>query len=70
MRIFIQSIGYAVWKIIVNGLEVSKKIVEGQQVPKTKAKWNAKYLKKIELNAKAINMMHYAINFVEYRKIS
>ena len=31
---------------------------------------NAKYLKKIELNAKAINMMHYAINFVEYRKIS
>ena len=38
MRIFIQSIGYAVWKIIVNGLEVPKKIVEGQQVSKTKAK--------------------------------
>ena len=30
MRIFIQSTDYAMWKIIVSGLEVPKKIVEGQ----------------------------------------
>ena len=29
MRIFIQSIDYAIWKIIVNGLEVPKKAIKG-----------------------------------------
>ena len=61
MRIFIQSIDYAIWKIIVNGLKVQKKTIGGQQVPKTEEEWNAKDLKKIELHAKAINMMHCAI---------
>ena len=70
MRIFIQSTDYAIWKIIVNGSEVPRKIIEGQQVPKTKEEWNAEVLKKVELNAKAINMMHRAISFEKYRKIS
>ena len=52
----ILSTDYAIWKIIVNGLEVPKKIVEGQQVPKTEEEWNVEDLKKVELNAKAINI--------------
>ena len=39
-------------------------------MPKTEEEWNAEDLKKIELNAKAVNMMHCAISFEEYRKIS
>ena len=70
MRIFIQSTNYAIWKTIVSGPKVPKKVVEGQQVPKTKEEWNAEDLKKIELNAKAVIMMHCAISFEEYRKIS
>ena len=70
IRIFIQSTNYAIWKIVVSGPEVSKKIVEEQQVPKTKEEWNIEDLKKVELNAKVINVMHYTISFEEYRKIS
>ena len=54
----------------MNRLEVPKKTVEGQQVPKTEDEWDAEDLKKVELNAKAINMMHCTISFEEYRKIS
>ena len=35
-------------------------------MPKIEEEWNAE----IELNAKAVNMMHCAISFEEYRKIS
>ena len=39
-------------------------------MPKIEEKWNVEDLKKVELNAKAINMMHWAISFKEHRKIS
>ena len=54
----------------MNGSKVPKKIVEGQQVPKIEDEWNAEDLKKVELNDKAINMMHCVISFEEYGKIS
>ena len=70
MKIFIQSTDYANWKIIVNGPEIPTKIVEGARIPKSEAEWNTEDLKKIDRNAKAMNMMHCAISFEEYRKIS
>ena len=54
----------------MNGSKVPKKTVEGQQVPKIEDEWSAEDLKKVELNDKAINMMHCVISFEEYRKIS
>ena len=50
--------------------EIPTKIVEGARIPKSEAEWNAEDLKKIEQNAKAMNMMHCAISFEGYRKIS
>src|SRR5215475_1950824 len=69
MRIFIQSTDYQIWNIITNKPEVPMKTEGDSQVLKAKAEWNAEDVRKIELNAKAINMMHCATSFDEYRKI-
>ncbi|XP_072084353.1 uncharacterized protein [Arachis hypogaea] len=71
MRIFMQSIDYNIWKIILNELDVpTKKNFDGEVVAKEDNEWTEEEKKKVELNAKAINLMHCAINFEEYRKVS
>ncbi|XP_057730096.1 uncharacterized protein LOC130945392 [Arachis stenosperma] len=71
MRIFVQSIDYNIWKIILNGPEVpTKQNADGEVVTKEDSEWIDEEKKKVELNAKAINLMHCAINFEEFRKVS
>ena len=71
MRIFIQSTDYDLWKIIINGPDTPMTTNdEGQRVPKTDEEWTPEEKKKVEMNAKAINLMHCAISFEEYRKVS
>ncbi|XP_016195270.1 uncharacterized protein LOC107636263 [Arachis ipaensis] len=48
----------------------TKTSIEGVVTPKEESKWNDEDKKKVELNAKAINMLHCAISFEEYRKVS
>ena len=71
IRIFIQSIDYNLWKIVVSGPKIpTKTSADGVVTPKEEAEWNEDDKKKIELNAKAINLLHCAISFEEYRKVS
>ncbi|XP_016191848.1 protein CROWDED NUCLEI 4-like [Arachis ipaensis] len=71
MRIFVQSIDYNIWKIILNGPDVpTKQNADGEVAAKEDSEWIEEEKKKVELNAKAINLMHYAINFEEFRKVS
>ncbi len=71
IRIFIQSIDYNIWKIVVSGPKIpTKTSADGVVTPKEEAEWNEDDKKKIELNAKAINLLHCAISFEEYRKVS
>ncbi|XP_016199955.1 uncharacterized protein LOC107640963 [Arachis ipaensis] len=44
--------------------------VDGVVVPKAEADWNDDDRKKIELNAKAINLLNCAVSFEEYRRVS
>ena len=54
-----------------NGPDTPMNIAEnGQRVPKTDEEWTPEEKKKAEMNAKAINVMHCAISFEEYRKVS
>ena len=48
----------------------TKTSADGVVTPKEEAEWNEDDKKKIELNAKAINLLHCAISFEEYRKVS
>ncbi|XP_016200248.1 uncharacterized protein LOC107641266 [Arachis ipaensis] len=71
MRIFIQSIDYNIWKIVVNGPKIpTKTSADGVVTPKEEAEWNDDGKKKVKLNDKAINLLHSAISFKEYRKVS
>ncbi|XP_072082090.1 uncharacterized protein [Arachis hypogaea] len=71
MRIFVQSIDYNIWKIILNGPDVpTKQNADGEVVAKEDSEWTNEEKKKVELNAKAINLMHCAISFEEFRKVS
>ncbi|XP_016164935.1 uncharacterized protein LOC107607500 [Arachis ipaensis] len=71
MKIFVQSIDYNIWKIILNGPQVPTKTgADGAVTLKTEAEWNEKDKKKIELNAKAVNLLNCAISFEEFRRVS
>ncbi|VFQ69772.1 unnamed protein product [Cuscuta campestris] len=70
MRIFIQSNNFLLWRIIKNGEEVPMKKVGETTVPKTEEEYDAQDIKKIENNAKAINILYCAVNPDDYRKIS
>ncbi|VFQ78617.1 unnamed protein product [Cuscuta campestris] len=69
-RIFIQSNNFLLWRIIKNGEEVPMKKVGETTVPKTEDEYDAQDIKKIEYNAKAINILYCAVNPDDYRKIS
>ncbi|XP_057742282.1 uncharacterized protein LOC130960821 [Arachis stenosperma] len=70
MKFFVQSVDYNLWKIIMNGPQIPTKTgVDGVVTLKTEGEWNEDDTKKVELNAKAVNMLYCAISLEEYRKI-
>ncbi|MED6182198.1 hypothetical protein PIB30_119225 [Stylosanthes scabra] len=71
MMVFVQSIDYNIWKIILNGPNIpTKTTAEGNVVPKEEHEWDDEDKKKVEFNAKAMNMMYCAISFEEFQKMS
>ncbi|VFQ76392.1 unnamed protein product [Cuscuta campestris] len=70
MRIFIQSNDYKLWLIVKNGCGVPMKKVGEVNVPKTEEEFTDEDCKKMELNAKPINMIYCGVNADDYRKIS
>ncbi|VFQ74277.1 unnamed protein product, partial [Cuscuta campestris] len=70
MRIYIQSTNFLLWRIIKNGENVPMKKVEETNVPKTEDEYDAQDIKKVENNAKAINIIYCVVNPDDYRKIS
>ncbi|XP_072062119.1 uncharacterized protein [Arachis hypogaea] len=48
----------------------TKQNADGEVVTKEDSKWTYEEKEKVELNAKAINLMHCAISFEEFRKVS
>ncbi|VFQ96736.1 unnamed protein product [Cuscuta campestris] len=70
MRIYIQSTNFLLWRIIKTGEDVPMKKFEETNVPKTENEYDAQDIKKVENNAKAINIIYCAVNPDDYRKIS
>ncbi|MED6175299.1 hypothetical protein PIB30_077113, partial [Stylosanthes scabra] len=56
------------WKVVLNGPTIPSKTNTEGNVPKEKEEWTEDDRKSVELNAKAINMMHCAITQEEFRK--
>ncbi|VFQ98750.1 unnamed protein product [Cuscuta campestris] len=70
MKIYIQSTNFLLWRIIKNGEDVPMKKVGETNFPKTENEYDAQDIKKVENNAKAINIIYCAVNPDDYRKIS
>ena len=72
MSIFMRSYDYLMWNILVDDLFVPmRKIrVSKEQVPKQRSEWINAEVKKIEINLKAINTLHCALNPTEFNRIS
>ncbi|XP_052109219.1 uncharacterized protein LOC127741214 [Arachis duranensis] len=71
MKIFVQAVDYRLWKIILEGPQFpTTTSAEGIVSLKPEASWTEKDRKKVELNAKAINLLNYAISFEKFRRVS
>ena len=70
MRIYIQSIDYDLWRIIVKGPKIPSKRVEETNIPKTESEWNEDDLKMMQSNYKIMNILYCALEPNEYNRIS
>ena len=69
MRIYIQSVDYELWRIIVKCPKILTKRVEEVKVPKIKSEWTDDDLKMMQSNAKAMNILYCAFDPNEYNRI-
>ena len=56
------------WDIVLDGLYVLMKIGTGVEalVPKLRNEWSESKVKKVQVNFKAINTLHCALNPIEF----
>ncbi|VFQ98258.1 unnamed protein product [Cuscuta campestris] len=70
MRIFIQSIDYTLWMAINNGVSLPTKKAGKKKVKKLEEEYNEEDIKKVEKDAKALNLLLCAIDAQEIQKFS
>ncbi|GAV90500.1 zf-CCHC domain-containing protein/UBN2 domain-containing protein [Cephalotus follicularis] len=71
MTIFIQSLDYNLWDLIVDGPDLPTTINEnGEKLPKPRTRYNNEDRKKVQMNAKAKHIIICAINFNEFNRVS
>ncbi|XVF02159.1 hypothetical protein REPUB_Repub04eG0152000 [Reevesia pubescens] len=71
IAIYIQACDMDMWDIIMEGLFIpTKKNEANEVVPKSKFEWTADEKAKVQVNFKAINTLHYALNLAEFNIIS
>ena len=63
-----RSYDYHMWDLMVDGLFVTLRKIRGsgEQVPKQRNEWTNGEVKKIEINFKAINTLHCALNPMKF----
>ena len=70
MKIFIQTLDYDMWSIIVNGPHTLTKIIDGVESTKSEREWDEVDKKMTQLNAKAMNILYCALDANEFNRIS
>ncbi|GAV74029.1 DUF4219 domain-containing protein/UBN2 domain-containing protein [Cephalotus follicularis] len=70
MTIFLQSLDYQLWNIIVNGPRVPTRVVEGVESIKPKNEYNDNDFRMIQLNSKAKHVLFCAVGQNEFNRIS
>ena len=57
MRIYIQSVDYDLWSIIIKDPKIPSKKVEEENIPNIESEWNEDDLKMLQSNTKAMNIL-------------
>ncbi|XVF03502.1 hypothetical protein REPUB_Repub05bG0000500 [Reevesia pubescens] len=71
MAVYVQACDMDMWDVIMYGLFIPKKRnTEDEYVPKPRAEWTTNDKTKVQVNFKAINTLHYALNLAEFNRIS
>ncbi|GAV84091.1 UBN2 domain-containing protein, partial [Cephalotus follicularis] len=70
MTIFLQSLNYQLWHIIVNGPRIPTRTIEGVVSPKPENEYNDNDFRIIQLNSKAKHVLFCAVGQNEFNRIS
>ena len=72
MGIFMRFYDYEMWDVILDGPFVPMKTgMRGEaSVPKLRSEWSESEVKRVQVNFKAINTLHCALNPTEFNRIS
>ena len=72
MSIYMRSCDYEIWEVVMDGPYVPTKTKEGSEElePKFYNEWTDVDMKKVQLNFKAMNTLHCALNPMEFNRIS
>ncbi|GAV59471.1 UBN2 domain-containing protein, partial [Cephalotus follicularis] len=70
MTIFLQSLDYQLWHIIVNGPRMPIRTIEGVVSPKPENEYNDNDFRMLQLNSKAKHVLFCAVGPNEFNRIS
>ena len=72
MSIYMRSCDYEMWEVVMDGPYVPTKTKGGSEElePKLRSEWTDVDMKKVQLNFKAMNTLHCALNITEFNRIS
>ncbi|GAV90551.1 zf-CCHC domain-containing protein/DUF4219 domain-containing protein, partial [Cephalotus follicularis] len=70
MTIFLQSLDYQLWHIIVNGPRMPTRTIEGVVSPKPKNEYNDNDFRMLQLNSKAKHVLFCVVGPNEFNRIS
>ena len=72
MSIFMRAYDYEMWDVVLDDPYVPMKTKAGNEVlePKIRSEWTELEIKKVQVNYKAINTLHCALNPTEFNRIS
>ena len=67
-----RSYDYEMWDVVLDGPYVPMKTGTGVEasIPKLQSEWLESEVKKVQVNFKANNTLHYALNLTKFNRIS
>ena len=69
MTWLLKSTNLDLWDVIKDGSHIPSKLENGVMVPKPKQEWDKLDKKKVQLNAKVVYILHYAIYRNEFNHV-
>ena len=70
MKIFMESVHRNIWLATTTDYKIPTKIVDGKEVEKPFESWDQNEIRRAENDAKALNIIHSALNSDEFFRIS